>query len=149
MWAMKLNPKVKTKFQDYGTNILLIMEGKKQDVIEQHYSFINRGGVDHSAKIDFPIDGDGHSIATLWSTPQKMKQYFRERRFGIVGANPTETKKINVIADEECQRFFAENRDKGRMKFGGVAETYSTGQTKAEKPDESGSEKWVSRGLKG
>lgn len=146
---MKLNPKVKTKFQDYGTNILLVMEGAKQDVIEQHYSFINRGGVDHSAKIDWPIDSPEHSVATLWSTPERMKQYFRERRFGIVGANPTETNKINIIADEECQRFMSENREKFRMKFGGVADTYSTGETNAEKPDESGAEQWVSRGLNG
>lgn len=141
---MKVNPNVNVSFQDYGTNILLVMEGKHEQVERQHFSFINRGAVDPDAQIDFPIKTPERTIGLLWSTREKMQAYFRNRAYFLYGSGKDEAKRIG---ERESQAFFAENRERDRMRFGGQLDSYSTGTASAEKPDESGQEQWVSRGL--
>ena len=141
---MKVNRQVKVSFQDYGSNIRLVMEGTRENVDRQHLSFINREAVDCDAEIDFPIDTPERAIGLLWSTRAKVQRYFRNRAFFLYGSGKDEA---NRIGERESQAFFSENREKERMRFGGQLDSYSTGTSAAEKPDESGAEQWVSRGL--
>jgi hypothetical protein len=78
---MKINPLVKLSFQDYGTNILLIMEGKPADNVLQLNSFVNFGGVDFGARVDYPIDKPDRQIGQFWTTRERVLSYFQFRAF--------------------------------------------------------------------
>lgn len=144
---MKINPLIKLSFQDYGTNILLIMEGKPCNVERQLFSFVNLGGVDFDAHVDYPIDGEDRQIGQFWTTRERILSYFKERAFMGAGGGPGDLKHTDVVGKQNAERFLTENRLTDRMSFGGVGHVYAQGTISAEKPDESGAEQWVSRGL--
>lgn len=144
---MKINSKVKLSFQDYGTNILLIMEGKPCNVERQLFSFVNLGGVDFDAHVDYPIDKPDRQIGQFWTTRERIVSYFQERCFMGSGGGPGDLKHTKITGRQNAERFLTENRLSDRIQFGGVGHVYAQGQVSAEKPDLSGAEQWVSRGL--
>lgn len=144
---MKINPLVKLSFQDYGTNILLIMEGKPADNVLQLNSFVNFGGVNFGAHVDYPIDKPDRQIGQFWTTRERVLSYFQFRAFMGAGGGSGDLKNTKIVGKQNAERFLTENREPDRIQFGIVGETYSRGTISAEKLDLSGSEQWVSRGL--
>ena len=133
-------------YQDYGTNLLVIVEGTETENVDQTiWSFMNHGALEFDSKVD-RLHAGTKEVASFWTTTEKLENYFRSRL-------PYSDKEYPNHATRQGKAdlavFLEKHREARRMAFGGIGHVYSQGTISAERPDDCGRDSWVSRGLQG
>jgi hypothetical protein len=156
---------LKVSYQNAGSGWLVILTGKAEEINLAFNSFWNHGAT--NGELDWISD----TTAQFWTSAYKLKKYFVNRAKFILTAEDsriwqaiknkarmTRAQKVNrifEIADkvgsEQFDNFkanFKTDFKVNKVKFGGFAETFSLASDKAEKPDESLKDMFISNGLK-
>jgi hypothetical protein len=90
-------------YQDLGTNWLLILEGAKQDIEYAFYSFYNLGATNTPEALVWGMEDEKLAcVAWFWTTPYKLKKYFKAR-FTAIHLN--EGKNQSFVSDTLAARY--------------------------------------------
>jgi hypothetical protein len=126
-------------YQDYGSNLLVIVEGTETKNVDQTlWSFMNHGALEFDSNVD-RLHAGTKEVATFWTTTESRLPYSDKE----YPNHATRQGKADLAV------FLEKHREARRMAFGGIGHVYSQGTISAERPDDCGRDSWVSRGLQG
>jgi len=153
---------LKTSYQNVGSGWLVILTGDAEEIKLAFNSFWNHGAT--NGELDWICD----TTAQFWTSPYKLKKYFINRaKFVLTSdtcnlwqviknkARMTRSQKVEKIfavaekvGSQQFENFKENFKTDFKIKFGGIGETFSVSSDKAEKPDESLKDMFITNGLK-